>query len=193
MKQLGMALVILAVALTARAQFTFVTNNGAITITGYTGAGGDLVIPSEINGYPVTAIASSAFLSCNLTGVTIPDTVTTIGGGAFELSAFLTSVTIGNGVTNIADGAFSDCFAIASVTIGNSVTSVGEAAFENCYSLKSVAIPKGVTGIGDFAFSGSGLTNVVIPNSVTNIVQYAFYWFILSGTTSPATSLPTVS
>jgi hypothetical protein len=41
-------------ARTARAQFTFTTNNGAITVTEYTGAGGNVVIPSAINGYPVT-------------------------------------------------------------------------------------------------------------------------------------------
>ena len=39
-----------------KAQFTFTTNNGAIIITGYTGLGGAVTIPSTINGYPVTGI-----------------------------------------------------------------------------------------------------------------------------------------
>jgi len=46
----------------AQAQFTFTTNNDAITITGYTGSDGTVVIPDTTNGYPVTAIADYAFL-----------------------------------------------------------------------------------------------------------------------------------
>ncbi len=42
--------------ITAEAQFNCITNNGTITITGYTGPGGDVSIPSEINGLPVTTI-----------------------------------------------------------------------------------------------------------------------------------------
>ena len=48
----------------ARAQFTYTTNNGAITITGYTGPGGDVIIPSMTNGLPVTSIGTAAFSAC---------------------------------------------------------------------------------------------------------------------------------
>src|SRR5271170_1574707 len=68
-------LLLLAVPVAAQAQFTFTTNNGAITITGYTGPGGVVVIPSATNGLPVTSIADLAFDDItNLTSVTIPDT-----------------------------------------------------------------------------------------------------------------------
>src|SRR5665213_1122621 len=64
----------------AQGQFTFTTNNGAITITGYTGFGGDVVIPDSTNGYPIVSIGDSAFdFSRNLTSVTIPNGVTSIG------------------------------------------------------------------------------------------------------------------
>ena len=49
----------------AQAQFTFTTNNGAITITRYTGSGGDVTIPSMINGWPVTSIGEGAFSVCS--------------------------------------------------------------------------------------------------------------------------------
>lgn len=44
-----------------QAQFTYVTKNGAITITGYTGPGGSVIIPSMINGLAGTSIGRDAF------------------------------------------------------------------------------------------------------------------------------------
>ena len=61
----------------------------------------------------------------------------------------LTSVTIPNSVTNIGDGAFYVCTSLTNVTIGNSVTSIGTNAFQYCPSLTSVTIPNSVTSIGD--------------------------------------------
>ena len=56
-----------------QAQFNYTTNNGTITITGYTGPGGAVTIPNTITGLPVTAIDYGAFESnTNLTGITIP-------------------------------------------------------------------------------------------------------------------------
>jgi hypothetical protein len=101
-------LLLLSLPAVVQAQFTFTTNNGAITITDYTGSGGVVVIPSATNGYPVTCIGNSAFANCvKLTNVTIPDSVTSIGSGfppvpgAFSNCTNLTSVTMGNSVTNI--------------------------------------------------------------------------------------------
>ena len=47
--------------LVGQGQFTFTTNNGVITITGYTGTDSVLVIPSTTNGYPVVSIGDDAF------------------------------------------------------------------------------------------------------------------------------------
>src|SRR4051812_1156364 len=67
-----------------RAQYTYTTNNGAITITGYTNASGIVTIPGTINGLPVTSIGFRAFASLpNLTSVAISKSVTNIGFRAF--------------------------------------------------------------------------------------------------------------
>jgi len=55
------ALLLLALPIAAQAQFTYMTQNGAVTITGYTGPGGNVTIPSAINGLPVTSIGDEAF------------------------------------------------------------------------------------------------------------------------------------
>jgi hypothetical protein len=46
----------LALPALVQAQFNYMTNNGTITITGYTCPGGAVTIPSTINGLPVTCI-----------------------------------------------------------------------------------------------------------------------------------------
>ena len=82
---------------------------------------------------------------------------------------------IPNSVTSIGDGAFSDCKSLQSVTIPNSVTSIGDHAFEQCKSLQSITIPNSVTSIGNSAFSScDSLQSVTIPNSVTKIGDEAF-------------------
>ncbi len=81
---------------------------------------------------------------------------------------------IPNSVTSIGNGAFYGCSGLTSVTIPNSVTSIGSHAFSLCYGLTSITIPNSVTSIGDYAFSNCGLTSVTIPNSVTSIGDYAF-------------------
>jgi len=70
-------LLLLTLPAGAQAQLLFTTNNGAITITGYSGGPTVIVIPSATNGYPVTSIGSFAFGSCiRLTSVTMPNSVT---------------------------------------------------------------------------------------------------------------------
>src|ERR1035438_234233 len=55
-----------------QAQFQFITNNGVITVTKYTGSGGAVTIPSMTNGYPVACIQGYALSNCPFTSVWIP-------------------------------------------------------------------------------------------------------------------------
>jgi hypothetical protein len=144
--------------------------DGSTVSIGYSGNGGEAVIPAQINGKPVTSIRRQAFYNCSgLTSVTIPDSVTSIGREAFASCSGLTSVTIGNSVTSIEYEVFYRCSGLTSVTIGNSVTSIGNYAFQYT-GLTSVTIPKNVTSIGRGAFASCmRLTSVtfqgVIPSS----------------------------
>ncbi len=169
-------LLLLALPAVVQAQFTLTTNtDGSLNISQYTGPGGAVIIPSTINGLLVTSIGGSAFLGSGVTSVTIPNSVTNIGAGAFWNCGSLTTITIPNSVTSIVDWTFYECVRLASVTIPNSVTTIGTHAFDDCTSLASVTIPNSVTTIGDSAFSGSGVTSITIPNSVTNIGAGAFW------------------
>ena len=181
-------------------QFSYTTNaNNTLTITGYTGSGGTVNIPTNINGLTVTGIGNgkTAVFGSGLTGVIIPNTVTAIAGGTYEGSGYiygapfngcpsLTNVSI-LGNTTIGAYAFYNCSNLTSVYIAGGA--IGFEAFWLCVGnwgepgqppaptngLSSVTLGNGVTSIGEEAFlSDSFLSNIVIPGSVTNIGVSAF-------------------
>ena len=98
------------------------------------------------------------------TSVTIPSSVTSIGGGAFFDCAALTSVTIPSSVTSIGGSAFSGCIRLTSVTIPASVTSIGAGAFYGCSSSTDI-----YCGFAEGAVSGApwGAANATIHYNAT--------------------------
>ena len=160
-------------------QGDFAFDENTKTITGYTGSGGDVIIPSTINEVQVEHIGSDAFYNCSsLTSVTIPDSVTSIGEAAFEDCTGLTSITIPNSVRNIGRKAFYKCSSLTSITIPESVEGIGDYAFYGCSSLTSIEF-EGTSKITSIEMSAFGCCNslesITIPNSVTNIGSKAFY------------------
>ena len=98
---------------------------------------GNVNIPENVKydgtEYSVKSIIDWAFHDCTeLTSITIPNSVTSIGYNAFDGCSGLTSVTIPNSVTSIGNGAFGACTGLTSITIPNSVTSIGNYAFRDC-------------------------------------------------------------
>ena len=151
----------------------------------------------------MTKIPDNLLASCpGFTAITIPDTVTAIGGGAFR-DTCLVNVTIPDTVTKIGDSAFYACKQLATVQLSNKLTKLGELAFSDCTSLTSIRIPKsletasctyygagpfkgclalqnveletGMTKIPDnLLASCPGFTAITIPDSVTQIGKSAF-------------------
>lgn len=123
-------------------EMTLVNNGTAYTVKGLgTCQTRNIVIPSEYEGKPVTAIADRAFNDSDIQSVTIPDSVQTIGKMAFEGCKSLTSVSLGKGVKKLDSGAFYTCENLKSITLPNSIEELGAYAFSNCESLTRVRIP----------------------------------------------------
>ena len=135
----------------AESDFVFDAETG--TITGYRGGGGNVEIPSAINGIPVVAIGSGVFYrSDTIANVTFPESVTLIGDSASYNCSLLTSVTILGCGVSIGITAFSGCVKLNSVQILGSVTSIGDQAFEKYYNINHLTFPYGLTTIGYGAF-----------------------------------------
>ena len=139
-------------------------------------ANSDIVKGSYIIKEGTRVITSDAFADCvDLTSVTIPNSVTSIGNRAFSSCKGLTSIIIPNSVTSIGGMAFYNCSDLTSVTIGENVESIGAGAFWSCKGITSITIPNSVTSIGEDAFkSCKGLTTVTIGEKVESIHRWAF-------------------
>jgi len=155
--------------------WTYTVSNNQATITGYTGVGGAVTIPSEVGGYPVKQVGGwppvFGYSNSSVTSITIPNSVTSIGDYAFHGCASLTSVTIPNSVTSIGNYAFYGCSSLPSLTIPNSETSISFGAFISCTSLPISDdfryVIKGDT-IYLAAYTGSGSV-VHIPNTINSL------------------------
>lgn len=103
----------------------------------------EIHIPSQIKygecSYSVMNIRMYAFAGCsNLTSISFPNSLTSIGYCAFANCSGLTSISFPNSVTSIRRAAFVCCSGLTSVIIGNNVTSIGDEAFYGCKSLNTI-------------------------------------------------------
>ncbi len=98
-----------------------------------------IVIPATHEGKPVTDIAMEAFWGTRrIEGITLPNSIKTIGEWAFVDCASLTNINIPDSVTSIGYEAFYACTSLTSITIPDSVTSIGSSAFGDCTKLTSI-------------------------------------------------------
>ena len=122
-------------------------------------------------------IASSAFYDCdNLTSITIPQSVTTIGSFVFWKCKKLENVELSSNLTAIGTATFYQCENLSNIVIPDSVTSIGGSAFEYCKKLKTVQMGDKITSIKSRAFSEcNSLKSIIIPNSVQTLENEVFW------------------
>lgn len=126
-------------------------------------------------------IADLAFFCSDLTSITIPNSVTSIGDGAFQYCSGLTSITIPNSVTSIGESAFSYCSGLVSVTIGSGINYINTLAFAHCENLADVfCLAENVPSTDAFFdfFVGSYVENATlhVPASALNAYKTTAPW-----------------
>lgn len=138
-----------------------------------------LVIPDEIDGAPVVAIANQAFYrKTNFTFLHIGKNVKTIGEGAFREATSLKILTFASDgqLTTISTNAFRYCTSLEAVVIPKTVTMMGTSIFEDCSSMTSAAFEEGFTMnyIPEWTFYNNRFANFTIPASVQTINKGVF-------------------
>lgn len=154
-------------------------------LSGYTDdAPEDIVVASEYNGLPVTAIGEGAFETrsdpytgltiVNIRSVTIPSSVKEIWPYAFSANYTVETINLAEGLEVIGTRAFSQC-SVKELDIPSTVREIGAWAFFSC-DFESITIPEGVTELEEETFySCSNLTKVNLPDSLRVIGVGAFH------------------
>ena len=159
-------------------------NNPAVDYVGSSAdVSGKMTIPSEVTvagiTYAVTGIADNAMKGKNITQVTIPKTVQTIGKNAFKNCKKLTKVTIGTGTTEIKASAFENCTALKTVNINSkTLKTIGKKAFKGCKKLKTIKLK--TTGLNKKSVKKNALSgtnkNLTIKVPKKYVKKYATYF-----------------
>ena len=139
-----------------RSDFQYQQTEDGSVITGSTVLARELVIPKDLDGQPVIAIADSAFYKNErLRKVTFPSSLEMIGAHSFADCSKLNSITFEKGgKVLIGDSAFEGCALLRSVSLNDSVLSIGDASFRDCARIFRLKLGKGITKIGYDAFKG---------------------------------------
>ncbi|MHC1680189.1 MAG: fibronectin type III domain-containing protein [Methanomassiliicoccales archaeon] len=169
--------------------YEVIDNGTAVMVLLYDGPGGDIVIPSEIDGKPVTVIGSNTFfLNSGITSVTIPASVKRIETSAIYRCLSLTSMFIPSTVEEIAEGAFNECLNVEQYNVdpanpkfmSEDGVLYGKAQMVLLqYPIGSASttftVPDNVSRIADRSFMGADqLTTVTLGNGVFDIGNLAF-------------------
>ncbi len=162
---------------------------------------GDITIPSSIvynnQNYNVTQIVDptlidvyadaivevegGAFQDCQITSITLPNTIKVVSAGAFSNCQQLTKVTLPTGLIQIGAAAFSRCISLTSIDIPATVTDLGSMtgygyasyAFGDCSNLTSFTIPDGIIQLGCGLLRGTAIKELSIPAGVKNMEGYS--------------------
>lgn len=154
--------------------FDCTAENGEVTITDYIGTREHVLIPSEIGGFPVTALADKAFYEKHVTTVVVPDSVTEIGDLCFSGDNYLVSLTLPDGLAELSYGALESCYSLMDFELPKGLKTIGAGALQSIFYLTHLTIPAGVTDIEQMNFlMMHGLEEVSVAEGSTSFTYDA--------------------
>lgn len=154
--------------------FAYTAENGEVTITDYTGTREHVLIPSEIGGFPVTALADKAFYEKHVTTVVVPDSVTEIGDLCFSGDNYLVSLKLPDGLAELPPIALESCYSLMDFELPKGLKTIGAGALQAIFYLTHLTIPAGVTDIEQMNFlMMHGLEEVSVAEGSTSFTYDA--------------------
>lgn len=154
--------------------FDCTAENGEVTITDYIGTREHVLIPSEIGGFPVTALADKAFYEKHVTTVVVPDSVTEIGDLCFSGDNYLVSLTLPDGLAELPPIALESCYSLMDFELPKGLKTIGAGALQAIFYLTHLTIPAGVTDIEQMNFlMMHGLEEVSVAEGSTSFTYDA--------------------
>jgi len=130
---------------------TELLENGALSITGYTGSYDKVVVPDQIGGVPVRHIGYGAFSHADMTEVVFPEGLQTIAENAFYGCDHLTQIELPSTLESLGVRSFFSCGKLKRVTMYGGKT-IAERCFQECSALETVVLPEGLMDIASNAF-----------------------------------------
>ena len=174
--------------------FDYEKTSSEVTITGYhgpTGANVDVIIPSVVDGLPVTRIGSNRtcqeggdLVLCSIFGepgaaeirsLTIPEGVVVLEENAFRTLKVAQPLQLPSTLERIEAGAFNSYGGEVLFSDGGNLTYIGESAFDGVRFAGTLVIPHGVEVIDSYAFFNVKVSGVILPDTVETIFDQAFY------------------
>ena len=174
--------------------FDYEKTSSEVTITDYhgpTGANVDVIIPSVVDGLPVTRIGSNrtcqdreALVLCSIFGepdaaeirsLTIPEGVVVLEENAFRTLKVAQPLQLPSTLERIEAGAFNSYGGEVLFSDGGNLTYIGESAFDGVRFAGTLVIPHGVEVIDSYAFHNVKVSGVILPDTVETIFEQAFY------------------
>ena len=132
------------------------------------GDGENLIYRNNGDSYPQ---------SYPLKNLRLPQNITKIGDGAFNLCAYLTDVKLPDKIESIGKYAFRHCSSLTEIKLPDGLKEIKTYLFYGCTSLTNIIIPDGLESIGDDAFHEcKNLTDIKLPNGLKNIGKAAFIY-----------------
>ncbi len=164
---------------------TYYIQNGEAIATGFDKSTTTVVIPTNINGYPVTELRETFNRCPELVSVTLPKSISVIGKNTFYSCTKLKTVNIPENVICIDQSAFYCCYNLELTFLPDNINYIGQYAFYRCYKATFSHLPSKIDIINYSSFVGCGMTEIVIPEGVKEIKNFAFYSSKLSSVSFP--------
>ncbi len=156
--------------------FKYTTLNKQVTINAYTGKDKDVVIPSYIDGNPVTMIGYSAFgngAADHVESVVLPETIIRIDDFAFHACYNLRNVVLPEGLVYVGEDAFGFC-PIETITIPGSIQQMGNGVFWRNGVLKRITIQNDQIVYQGNPFAGCDsltLNGIILPKNSSQTIK----------------------